>query len=220
MSSRFNAVLFDHDGTLVESEAVHHGIWNQVLQPHGVQIPVDLFMRDFSGVPALTNGDDLKRRYALAPSAAELADAKNRLTADYLATNAFPLMPGVRESLAQLNAAGLRKGVVTGARMFAIASTLRSHAMEPEFELVISADEVVHSKPAPDCYLLALERLGLQAQQVVAFEDTEHGVASAITAGLACVAIPTAMSAVQDFSAATVVLPTMLDAVQWVLAQP
>ncbi|MDZ7937636.1 MAG: HAD family phosphatase [Rhodoferax sp.] len=220
MPSRFKAVLFDHDGTLVESEAVHHSLWNQVLQPHGVQIPIDLFMKDFSGVPALTNGHDLKQHFRLDASALELAEGKNRLTAQYLATNAFPLMPGVHESLAQLNTAGFRKSVVTGARRFAIASTLRSHALEPEFELVISADEVVHSKPAPDCYVLALQRMGLQAHEAVAFEDTEHGVASAIAAGLTCVAIPTAMSAVQDFSAATVVLPSMLDAVQWVLAQP
>ncbi len=219
MSSRFKAVLFDHDGTLVESEAVHHAIWNQVLQPYGVQIPVALFMADFSGVPALTNGYDIKRRYALAPTAIEFADTKNRLTAEYLATHAFPLMPGVRASLQSVHVAGLRRGVVTGARLFAIASTLRSHALETEFEIVISADDVVHSKPAPDCYLLALERMGLQAHEAVAFEDTEHGVASAVAAGLACVAIPTAMSAVQDFGAATVVVADMQAAVDWVLRQ-
>ena len=67
--------------------------------------------------------------------------------------------------------------------------------------------------------LLALEKMGLQAHEAVAFEDTEHGVASAIAAGLACVAIPTAMSAVQDFSIATVVVPDMASAVDWVLKQ-
>jgi len=83
----------------------------------------------------------------------------------------------------------------------------------------VSADDVVHSKPAPDCYLLALQRMGVAAHQAVAFEDTEHGVAAAIAAGLACVAIPTEMSAGHDFSAATVILPSMQDAVRWVLAQ-
>jgi beta-phosphoglucomutase-like phosphatase (HAD superfamily) len=78
---------------------------------------------------------------------------------------------------------------------------------------------VVHSKPAPDCYLFALQRMGLAAQDVVAFEDTEHGVAAAIAAGMACVAIPTEMSVNHDFSAATVTLPSMQDAVRWVLAQ-
>ena len=219
MSSRFKAVLFDHDGTLVDSEAVHHALWNQVLQPYGVEIPRDVYMQHYSGVPALANGEDVRQRYGLSPTADALAEAKNSAAAVYLQTHAFPLMPGVRESLARLNAAGLRKGVVTGARMFAIAATLRSHAMAPEFEVVVSADEVVHSKPAPDCYLLALQQMGLQASEAVAFEDTEHGVASAIAAGVACVAIPTPMSAAQDFSAATVVVQDMAAAVDWVLKQ-
>jgi len=77
----------------------------------------------------------------------------------------------------------------------------------------------VHSKPAPDCYLLALQHMGLQAHDAVAFEDTEHGVTAAVAAGLACVAIPTPMSAGQDFSAATVLLPDMESAVDWVLGR-
>ncbi len=219
MASAFKAVLFDHDGTLVDSESVHHALWNQVLQPYGVEIPLDVYMQHYSGVPALANGEDVRQRYGLSPSAQALADAKNAAAEVYLQTNAFPLMPEVRECLARLNAAGLRKGVVTGARMFAIAATLRHHAMAPEFEVVVSADEVVHSKPAPDCYLLALEQMGLQAHEAVAFEDTEHGVAAAVAAGLACVAIPTPMSAGQDFRAATIVLPDMESAVDWVLTR-
>ena len=219
MSSRFKAVLFDHDGTLVDSEAVHHALWNQVLQPYGVEIPLDVYMQHYSGVPALANGEDVRQRYGLSPSAQALADAKNTAAEHYLQAHAFPLMPGVRECLARLNAAGLRKGVVTGARMFAIAATLRSYAMAAEFEVVVSADEVVHSKPAPDCYLLALQHMGLQAHEAVAFEDTEHGVAAAVAAGLACVAIPTPMSAGQDFRAATIVLPDMQSAVDWVLGR-
>ena len=128
-------------------------------------------------------------------------------------------MPGVAEALARCQAAGLRMGVVTGARGFMVATTLRSYQMAPIFETVVSADDVVQSKPAPDCYLLALQRMGLQAHDAVALEDTEHGVAAATSAGLACVAIPTPMSASQNFGTATVTLPNMADAVQWLLAQ-
>ena len=61
--------------------------------------------------------------------------------------------------------------------------------------------------------------MGLQAHEAVAFEDTEHGVAAAVAAGIACVAIPTPMSAGQDFRAATIVLPDMESAVDWVLSR-
>lgn len=80
-----------------------------------------------------------------------LAKAKISAVAVYLQTYAFQLMPGICESLERLNAAGLRKGMVTGARIFTIAAILRPYTMAPEFEVVVSADEVIYNKPVPDC---------------------------------------------------------------------
>jgi HAD superfamily hydrolase (TIGR01509 family) len=218
MTSRFKAVLFDHDGTLVESEGVHFALWNQVLAPYRLALTLDQYKNHYAGIPTAANGLDLVARFGVPESATVLAQHKNQMTEAYLQSAAFPLMPGVPEALAELQAAQLRLSVVTGARTFAIAATLRAHHMAAAFETTVSADDVIHSKPAPDCYLLALQRMGLQAHEAVAFEDTDHGVAAATAAGLACVAIPTEMSASHDFSAATVVLPNMREAVQWVLA--
>ncbi|MDR7305589.1 HAD family phosphatase [Rhodoferax saidenbachensis] len=217
---RFKAVLFDHDGTLVESEGQHFALWNQVLAPYGFALTLAQYKDFYAGVPTDANAADLVERFGVKEVPEVLARLKNESAQAYLQAHAFPLMPGVRESVARLQAADLRLGVVTGARGYAIDATLRSHDLAPAFETVVSADDVVHSKPAPDCYLLALQRMGLPAQAVVAFEDTEHGVAAAVAAGLACVAIPTEMSATHDFSAATVTLPCMQDAVRWALAQP
>ncbi len=211
--------MFDHDGTLVDSEVVHFDLWNRVLVPYGMALTAAQYQAHYAGVPTAANGADLVSRFGVQEAPEVLAQLKNQTTEVYLQTESFPLMPGVRESMARLQAQGLRLGVVTGARAFAIAATLRAHSMAADFETVVAADDVAASKPAPDCYLLALQRMGLQPHEAVAFEDTEHGVASAIAAGVACVAIPTAMSADHDFSAATVVLPSMLDAVAWVLAQ-
>lgn len=219
MSIRFHAVLFDHDGTLVDSEGQHFALWNQVLAPYGFALTLAQYKDFYAGVPTDANARDLVERFGVSEAPEVLARLKNETAQAYLQTAAFPLMPGVRPSIAQLQAAHLRMGVVTGARAYAINATLRSHDLAAAFETVVSADDVVHSKPAPDCYLLALQRMGLAAQDVVAFEDTEHGVAAAIAAGLACVAIPTEMSANHDFSAATVTLPSMQDAARWVLAQ-
>lgn len=219
MSNRFDTVLFDHDGTLVESEGQHFALWNQVLAPYGFALTLAQYKDFYAGVPTDANAADLVERFGVRESPEVLARLKNECAQTYLQTHAFPLMPGVRASIAQLQAARLRLGVVTGARAYAIDATLRSHELAAAFETVVSADDVVHSKPAPDCYLLALQRMGVAAHQAVAFEDTEHGVAAAIAAGLACVAIPTEMSAGHDFSAATVILPSMQDAVRWVLAQ-
>lgn len=220
MTSRFKAVLFDHDGTLVASEELHFAHWQQVLARHGGALTESLYQRHYAGMPCLDNALDAIQRFGLFADPAVLAEQKNETTRAYLETQAFPLMPGAADAIARCQAAGLRMGVVTGARGFMVATTLRVYQMASAFETVVSADDVVHNKPAPDCYVLALQRMGLQAHEAVAFEDTEHGVAAATSAGLACVAIPTPMSAGQDFRAATVTLPSMRDAVRWALAQP
>lgn len=219
MSIRFQAALLDHDGTLVESEGQHLALWNEVLEPYGFALTLAQYQDFYAGVPTDANAVDLVERFGVPEAPEVLARLKNARSQAYLQTAAFPLMPGVRESISRLRAAQLRLGVVTGARGYAIHATLRSHALAVAFETVVSADDVLRSKPAPDCYLLALQRMGVQPGHAVAFEDTEHGVAAAVAAGLACVAIPTEMSAGHDFSAATVTVPSMLDAVRWVLGQ-
>lgn len=76
---------------------------------------------------------------------------------------------------------------------------------------VVTGNDVPHSKPAPDVYLLALQRLGLTAAQCLAVEDTQHGVAAATAAGLRCVAVPTALSAHHRFDQAHAVLAGWAD---------
>ena len=75
------------------------------------------------------------------------------------------------------------------------------------------------NKPAPDCYLLAAQRLGLAPAQCVAIEDTQAGVTSAVAAGMACVAVPHALSRHQDFSRASAVVDSLADAVAWIEAR-
>ena len=85
----------------------------------------------------------------------------------------------------------------------------RFHRFEALFSVVVSGDDVRHSKPAPDCYLLALARLGLRADECLAVEDTEHGLRAASLAGVGCLAVPTEMSRHHDFSLAAGIFADM-----------
>ena len=208
------AVLFDHDGTLVDSEPVHHRIWNQVLDPYRVAIPEDLYQRHYAGIPAAANAEDLVRRYGLDVAPAALTEAKNAATRAFLARAAFPLMPGVPEALEELVRLGLRLAVVTGANGHGVRATLAAHGLAHRFCLTVSAEDVARSKPAPDCYLLAARRLGLEPGQCLALEDTQHGLEAAHGAGVPCLALPTPMSRHHDFSHALAVLDGLAEAVQ------
>ena len=95
-------------------------------------------------------------------------------------------------------------------------SSSHAHSLHEFFETVVSGDDVRQSKPAPDCYLLAIERLGLPASDCIAIEDTEHGVNAATSAGVACLAIPTNMSKHHSFSRATAVFGELRAAASWV----
>lgn len=212
---RFKSVLFDHDGTLVNSEGIHFGLWCQTLLPHGVNLTEAEYKAHFVGIPSKHSAVDVVRRHGLSVVAHELTRQKEALTQDYLRQQAFPLMPGAHDAVAALRAHGVRLGVVTGAGPDGIEATLRDHGWRSSFDTVVTAADVPHSKPAPDVYELALARLGLLAHEAVAIEDTATGVAAARAAGLRCLAIPHEHSATQDFSAATVVLKSMAQAMAW-----
>lgn len=210
------AILFDHDGTLVDSEAVHCQLWLDVLKPYGVSFSEDDYIRRYSGMPTIANARDLVARFALPVSAEDLSARKIAVAAEFLTHNAFPLMPQARAILDHFAAQGLVLAVVTGAGHDAVRASLRAHGLLERFATVVSCDDVAHSKPAPDCYLLAAQRLGLSPAECIAIEDTEHGLVAAADAGVPCIAIPNAMSAHHDFSRATVILPDLQAARAWV----
>jgi len=209
------AIFFDHDGTLVDSEPIHYQLWRDVLAAHGVALSESLYRDCCAGIPTADNAVDLVARFAINATPPALADAKNLATRRFLAHQAFPLMPGVRDVVPLLHHAGLRLAIVTGAGSDGVQTTLRQHSLSGFFETVVSGDDVENSKPAPDCYLLAARRLALLPSECIAIEDTEHGVNSAAAAGVACLAVPNEMSRHHDFSQATAVFDELSAVVAW-----
>lgn len=211
------AILFDHDGTLVDSEGVHYQMWLEVLKPYGVSLSSEQYMQIYSGMPTLDNARDLVERFQLNAVVDELVAKKLEIAHAYLEDNAFPLMAGAQDILDYIQQQTmLQQTIVTGAGAEIVNATVRSHQLAAYFSTIVSCDDVIQSKPAPDCYLLALERLGLKAEECVAIEDTEHGVAAAVGAGVVCLAIPNAQSQAHNFSKATAILPNLAAAQVWI----
>lgn len=210
------AVLFDHDGTLVDSEPTHFLMWKEVLAAYGISLQKQQYQDHYAGAPTASNAIEMVSRFAINEVPAKLAEVKNSATRVFLAGTAFPLMPSVKEVLSSLRSCGLRLAIVTGAGRDGVQATLRAHSLDGHFETVVSGDDVRRSKPAPDCYLLAAERLGLHPSECIAIEDTEHGVEAATSAGVACLAVPTDMSRHHDFARATAVFADLKAAASWV----
>jgi HAD superfamily hydrolase (TIGR01509 family) len=101
-----------------------------------------------------------------------------------------PLRPGIRSCVSRAKARGLKLGVASSSTSDWVSGSLDRFALLDQFDAVCTRDLVTAVKPDPALYLLALERLGVEASQAIAFEDSPHGVLAAKRAGLFCVAVP------------------------------
>ena len=214
---KLKAILLDHDGTLVDSEATHFQLWKEVLDKHNIELAEQGYKDFHSGTPTPKNAEILVKKYNLTITPKALANEKEKATHEFLAKNTFPLMPDSRKTIQCFYGKGLKLGVVTGAGRFGVASTLQGHRLETFFDVITTGEDVDRSKPDPDVYLLAMKQLGLQANECIAFEDTENGIRSAIAAGLICCAIKNDYSAGHDLSIATQVFDNMGEAKKWVV---
>ncbi|WP_419147711.1 HAD family hydrolase [Pseudoalteromonas 'SMAR'] len=211
---RFQAVLFDFDGTLVDSEALHYQSWMQVLAPLGVSYTEQAFCHEFSGIPTLEAANILKQRHQLAPSAASLCDDKNAHFVAVVSEVAPTLMP-FAQTVVEQSAKQMPIALVTGSSRAEAIPALVSHDLLPLFDVVICKDDVEQPKPHPEPYLQALAQLGVAASQAVAIEDSHTGLQSAKSAGLCAVAIPNSHSQVQDLSIADQQFNNLAAFYQW-----
>ena len=210
------AVLFDHDGTIADSEQVHFEMWRDVLYKYGVELSHDEYKSQYAGIPTTTNAKTIVDNHSLDVEPAALASAKSEITNEYLAKQAFPLMRGAFESIRYFYEQGLIVGIVTGAGSGGVHSTLKNHGLEKYVSVVVSGDDVENSKPAPDCYLLAAEKLGLQPSQCIAIEDTYNGSLSAIRANMECIGVSSSPSVRHLFSKTAYKCSDLNNATQWI----
>ncbi|WP_432695663.1 HAD family hydrolase [Marinobacterium sp. YM272] len=213
---RFNAVLFDHDGTLVDSEAIHMQLWREVMAPHGVEISDADYWDQMLGVPMEQSAAELIEKFNLDTSVEQIVEQKTHANELFLLNGCFPQVPGATAALTTL-AQQTRLALVSGAQRLCVDASLNGHGWNNIFEQVVSGDDVDRNKPHPDSYLKALALMEVDADDAVAVEDTEVGVRAARDAGLQVVAIRSPLSDNHDFSAAVSVVDNLGEAYAWLM---
>jgi HAD superfamily hydrolase (TIGR01509 family) len=118
-------------------------------------------------------------------------------------------MPGALMLVRELHVAGIPMAVASSSFRKDVQASLRTVGLASMLPMLATGDEVEHTKPAPDLYLLAARRLGLSPSQCIAFEDTQTGLRAAHAAGVPCIAVPNHYSRHHDFSLATQVLNSL-----------
>lgn len=205
-------IIFDHDGTLVDSEYIHFTIWQRLLAEYAIEFTQEEYLAHYIGVPTLQAAQHIIATHSLEMSAEKLYEKNFSLTMRALGSEPAPLMPGVAQVIENCRTAGKRVAIASGASRSEIFTSILGHSCLNNINIISCREDVPRNKPAPDVYLLALSKLALNSTQCVAIEDSYNGVKSAVTAGLHCIAVPNQFSQSQDFSQANFIADNLLDA--------
>jgi HAD superfamily hydrolase (TIGR01509 family) len=183
------AVVFDNDGLLLDTESVWTKAEQDLFERRGAEFTA-ADKRELVGTSAEIAGAVLERRLAEPGRAVELIEELNALVVAEL-EHGVEAMVGARELLEALRGRGTPIGLVSNSPIAFVVRSLELVGFEGHFDVVLSAHEVAAPKPAPDPYLEACRRLGVEpGPAVIALEDSPTGVAAARAAGLTVIGIP------------------------------
>ncbi|MDE1177665.1 MAG: HAD-IA family hydrolase [Edaphobacter sp.] len=185
-AGEFKAYLFDCDGTICDSMPLHYIAWKDVLSEYGCHFDEELFYA-WGGMPVVEIIESLNQRHNLAMPVADIQLRKEEMFYANL-----PQMKAVPEVLEHIEAQHgvIPFAVVSGSTQDSVRASLATLSLLDRFETLVCAGDYRNSKPHPEPYLMAAERLGVQPEHCLVFEDTEMGIESATAAGMASVKVP------------------------------
>ena len=206
---RYEAIIFDLDGVLVDSEGIGFETLQALLRDYGVDYRAE-DNEPFIGINDRDHFTALKARHGLPPSVEELiAEQTARLLAQ-IDTRTIP-MPGVPAVPERLRAAGYPMAVASSSLPAVLEARLGALGVRGLFDAVVSSFEVSRGKPAPDVFLEAARRLGVRPEACLVVEDSVHGLTGARAAGMGCAVVPTAGRWPDGPARADVRLTSLLD---------
>ena len=182
----FRAYLFDCDGTIVDSMPLHYLAWSSTLAEWNCPFPEELFYQ-WGGKPVDEIISTLNRMHSLSMPVDVVGKRKENRYFELL-----PQLQVIPEVLEQIDAqyGRIPFAVVSGGRRTSVIRSLTAVGLIDKFPIIVGAGDYQHSKPAPDGFLLAAQRLGVDPAHCLVFEDTDLGIRAATAAGMASVLVP------------------------------
>jgi HAD superfamily hydrolase (TIGR01509 family) len=195
-SMAIQAVIFDIDGLMLDSERVSQKSWSQVMKAAGYHLSDEIYLKMIGRTEK-----DVKHILADAYGAdfpfEEMYRQREDRFREMIARDGIPLKPGLIDLLAQVDALGLKKAVASSTYCTLAELKLSSAGIRDYFQVVITGDEVVNGKPAPDLFLAAAKKIGIDPQNCLVLEDSQAGIQAAHAAGMVSILVPD-MQPVED----------------------
>lgn len=188
--SKIRGCIFDLDGVIVDTAHYHYLAWKRLAEELGYQLTV----QDNEQLKGVSRMESLERILVLAGISLDLkekeklAERKNVWFNEYVeAMSPDEIFPGVKQLIADLKAAGMKVGLASSSKN--AATVVRLLKIQSEFDAIVDGNMIHRTKPDPEIFLLAAERLGVDPPKCVVIEDAEAGVEAALAAGMLCIGI-------------------------------
>jgi beta-phosphoglucomutase family hydrolase len=184
----FAGYIFDLDGTLIDTMPLHYRAWDAAMRRAGlkVQLDEDLFY-SLGGVPTRRVAELIGKHYGLTLDAEKVFHEKESL---FLELQKDARVIGPVAEFARERARTHPLAIASGGTHDIVRRSLDVAGLASLFKAVVTADDVVHGKPAPDMFLLAAKLLGVKPERCLVFEDAEPGIKGALAAGMTVVRVP------------------------------
>ena len=210
--NKFQAVIFDIDGTIIDTERIQSESYLKVLSEHGIT-ETELTTHGTVHIPGEETANTwyrLKIRHGIETEVSELAERKRQATIGALNETMDP-MPGFLALVEDLRTNNIKIGLASSAKRERIELIVKGMGLDGLLDITVSADDVESTKPAPDPYLLAANLLKVAPEGCVVIEDAEVGIESGVAAGMKTVAVPNTYTKLMDFSKSDLQVESLSD---------
>ena len=215
------AVIFDMDGLIVDSENIYYNAYNQTLNDLGVDIPPEEYVRCV-GHPVEDNSANAVKLYDLPIRPEDFLESwMKRFENAIEDPEQIDLMPGFLDLLAHLRQKNYKLGIASSTPRHRMQTTLKNGVLphldvlsiDQIFGALFSGSDVTNTKPDPEIYLKAAAKLGVEPQHCMVFEDSVAGIQSAKAAGMTAIAVPNFFTSHHDHSEADRILKSLTEAI-------
>jgi putative hydrolase of the HAD superfamily len=207
--TKIEGLVFDFDGLILDTELPNLHAWQEVYRAFGYELPFEKYIlvvgtdeSAFNPITYLSNllGGEIDE--------AMISSMHKDFLYKYLSTS--ELMPGVRNYLRDARSAGLRTAIASSSNDGWVLGHLTRLNCLDAFDEIVTAGSVLPPNPDPTVYGVALDKLGIDPSEAIAFEDSLNGVKSARKAGIFCVAVPNSVTVNMDFFESNLQIPSLL----------
>lgn len=203
------ALIFDFDGLILDTETPEYQSWREIYQAHGCDLPFVKWSECIGTANVFDPYDYLAELSGEAVDRAALHTQRRARFAQLI--DGEPILPGVESYIREAKRMGLRLGVASSSSRAWVEGHLRRLRIDTLFDCSNCSDDVERVKPDPALYVRALDKLGVRADEAIAFEDSPNGALAASRAGIFCVTIPNPMTQQMVFAAGDMMLSSLDD---------